>query len=98
MPARQVTTLPQNLGVRSVQASGAVAAKMHINAALLDYRRRRGVTINSVAERLRVLTMKDLFVEADSSCFRIDTDSKKIMPVLCGGGQPDLPAHDDGGG
>src|SRR3954453_1016507 len=98
MAARQVGALPQNFGRGSVQASGAVAAEVNVNPAFLNHRRRCGVTINSIPEGLRVVTVKHLFVKENSSRFRIDTDSKKIMPILRGGSQPNLPAHHDGGG
>ena len=58
MSARQVRALPKHLAGSGVQTGRPIAAKVNIDAARLDDGRRRGVSIDGVAQRLRRIAVK----------------------------------------
>ena len=95
MAAGQVVPFPEHLAGGGVQTRRAKAAEVDIDPARLDHRRRRGVTIHrgAVAERLRVVAVKHLFVEANLAGLGIHADGEEVMAILGRGGQPDLAAH-----
>ena len=98
MPARQVRPLPKHLAGSGVQAGRAIAAKVNIDAARFDDGRRRGVTIDGVAQWLRRIAVKEFFIQKDFARPGIHAEDKEIVPVRSGGGQPDLvPQHHRGG-
>ena len=95
MTARQVVPFPKNLARPGFQARRTGASEVDINPARLDEGRRRGVTIHrgTVAERLRVVGVKHLFVKPHFAGFGVHTDGKTIVAVFRRGGQPHLAAH-----
>src|SRR5205823_3429081 len=97
MPALQVLAFPKDFAVARVQTGRTESAEVHINSARFDRRRRRRVTIHggAIAERLRVITVKHFFVEADLAGLGIGANSKEIMAILGRRRHPNLAAHYD---
>src|SRR5262249_11522330 len=95
MPALQVVPFPKCLARFGIQASSPEAAEVKIHAPRFDNRRRSRVTIHrsAVAERFRVIAVKQFLVEQNFSGFLIDTNRKEIVSVLCRRCQPHLAAH-----
>src|SRR5438132_45462 len=95
MATRQVVPFPEGLARAGVQARRPKAAEVDIDPGPLDHRRRRRVTIHrgTVAQRLWIVSVKHLFVEANLSGFCIHTDGEEVMAVLRRCRQPDLAAH-----
>ena len=79
MAAAQIVPLPKHLARFRVQARGPETAKMDVNPARLNYRRWRGVAIHrsAVAERFRIIAVKDLFVEANLAGVALTQMAKK---------------------
>src|SRR5271166_991330 len=100
MTAAQVVPFPEHLACARVQAGRAKTAKVDIDPTRLNYRRRRRVTVHRgpVAQRLRMITVKHPFVEANLAGFGIDTKGVEVMAILRRRGQPDLTPHHDRGG
>ena len=76
-----------------VQTGRPVAAKIHIDPPRLDHRRGRGVTVHAVAQRLRLVGMKQFLIEPHLAALGIQAEDEEIVSVLRCRGQPDLAAH-----
>ena len=93
MPAGQIGPLPDRFPGGRVQTGRPVAAKIHIDPPRLDHRRGRGVTVHAVAQRLRLVGMKQFPIEPHLAALGIQAEDEEIVSVLGGRGQPDLAAH-----
>src|SRR5690349_10697320 len=98
MAATQVLPFPEDLEVPGVETRRPVTAKMDVNPTRLDHWRGRAVSIDLVAERLRIVRVKQLFVEANLAGFGVHTNGKEVVAILRRRGQPDLAAHHHRGG
>src|SRR3954471_22426880 len=95
MPTPKIVPLPQCFACFCIQTRRPKTAEMQINSAMLDYGRRRRITVHrsAVTERLRVIAMEQFFIEADFSRLLIDADRKEILAVFGRRGQPYLAVH-----
>src|SRR5205085_1823968 len=85
---------PELLAGLRVQAGRPVSAEVDVDAALLDGRRRRSVTVRRVTER-RLLDFKHRQVVDHLPRVALDADGEQAGAVLAGRGEPDLVAPDD---
>src|SRR5882762_5206632 len=100
MAAAKIITPPDRLSRFGIQTCRSEAAEVDIDPARLDRRRRRRVTVHrgTVAERLRIITVKHLFVESNLAGLSIHANGEEIVAILRCGRQPDLAAHHYGSG
>ena len=97
--ADEIATLPAHLAVCGVEARDSRRAERDVDAPLFDGRRGGAVAVELVGE-LRSFDLEERQVPQDFARAPIDAERRKGVPVLGGGGEPDLliPHHGRGPG
>src|SRR5262249_47686986 len=93
--AGQIAPLPEDLAAGRAETSGAVAAKVHIDAVLLDGGSARRISVERVAQRIHLLVLPELQVVGDFARVFIDADGIVDRAVFGRGGDPNLVTPDD---
>ena len=92
----QVAPLPDCLECFRVQTGGPVAAKVNIDSARLNHRRRCGVAVGRIAQRARLLVVKNFLIVKNLAAVPVHADDEHLLPVSRSGRQPYLPPLNNG--
>ena len=100
MAAGEITPFPQRLSRGGVQTRRSKTAKVNIHASHLNHRRRRGVAIHrgAIAQRLRIVRVKQVFVKENLARLFVHADGVEIVALDRRSRHPNLSAHDHRGG
>src|SRR4051812_33132071 len=88
MIAYKISPLPNFRSRGCVQASRARRPKSDVNAPILNYRRRRSVTIERMRV-LRLLNIKKLQIVNDLAALQIGANAKQLLAIRRRRTQPD---------
>ena len=98
MAAGEVGAAPEFLEGGGVEAGGAVAAEVEVDAAGFEEAGAGGVGVEGVAEGFGVFAGEEFDLVEDFAGGALEAVGPEFAAVFGGGGEPDLVVEDEGGG